>query len=46
MLDYPQGKLDEIFTYTLHTFENNSQFIEEFYFKRNEEWLPKIEKMM
>ncbi len=46
MLDYPQGKLEEIFSYTLHTFENNDQFIEEFYFKRNEEWLPKIEKMM
>ncbi|MBL7874508.1 MAG: TraB/GumN family protein [Cyclobacteriaceae bacterium] len=46
MLDYPQGKLDEIFAYTLHTFENNDLFIEEFYFKRNEEWLPKIEKMM
>jgi uncharacterized protein len=46
MEDYPQGKLDEIFTYTLHAFEDNPQFIEEFYFKRNEEWLSKIERMV
>lgn len=46
MEDYPQGKLEEIFKYTLHAFEDNSQFIEEFYFKRNEEWLPKIERMV
>ncbi len=46
MEDYPQGNLEEIFEYTLHPLENNTQFIEEFYFKRNEEWLPKIEKMM
>jgi len=46
MEDYPQGNLEEIFEYTLHPLENNTQFIEEFYFKRNEEWLPKIEKMV
>lgn len=46
MEDYPEGNLEEIFKYTLHAFEDNSQFIEEFYFKRNEEWLPKIEKMV
>jgi uncharacterized protein YbaP (TraB family) len=46
MEDYPRGKLEEIFKYTLHALENNSQFIEEFYFKRNEEWLPKIERMV
>lgn len=46
MEDYPEGKLEEIFKYTLHAFEDNSQFIEEFYFKRNEEWLPKIERMV
>lgn len=46
MEDYPQGNLEEIFEYTLHPLENNAQFIEEFYFKRNEEWFPKIEKMM
>lgn len=46
MSDYPQGKLEEIFEYTLHPLDNNEKFIEEFYFKRNEEWLPKIEKMV
>jgi len=46
MQDYPQGNLEEIFKYTLHAFENNEQFVEEFYFKRNEEWLPKIERMV
>lgn len=46
MADYPKGKLDEIFAYTLHPTENNPVFLEEFYYKRNEEWLPKIEKMM
>jgi uncharacterized protein len=46
MADYPQGNLQEIFEYTLHPLENNTQFIEEFYFRRNEEWLIKIEKMI
>ncbi len=46
MADYPQGNLEEIFEYTLHPLENNTQFIEEFFFKRNEEWLIKIEKMI
>jgi uncharacterized protein len=43
---YPQESLEEIFEYTLHPVENNPIFIEEFYFKRNQEWMPKIEKMM
>jgi len=46
MKDFPDGDLEEIFTYTLHPFENNPVFVEEFYNKRNEEWLPKIEKML
>ncbi|MBX2916746.1 MAG: TraB/GumN family protein [Cyclobacteriaceae bacterium] len=46
MSDYPQGNLEEIFEYTLHPLDNNQKFIEAFYFKRNEEWLPKIEKMV
>jgi uncharacterized protein YbaP (TraB family) len=46
MGDYPTGNLDEIFEYTLHPTENNPLFLDEFYYKRNEEWLPKIEKMM
>jgi uncharacterized protein len=46
MADYPQGNLQEIFEYTLHPLENNTQFIDEFYYRRNEEWLIKIEKMV
>ena len=46
MADYPAGNLDEIFEYTLHPSENSPLFLEEFYYKRNEEWMPKIEKMM
>ena len=46
MTDYSAGNLEEIFEYTLHPTENNPLFLEEFYYKRNEEWLPKIEKMM
>jgi len=46
MLDYPQGDLDEIYKYTLHPVENNPIFIEEFYTKRNKEWMPKIEKIL
>ncbi len=46
MADYRTGNADEIFDYALHPLENNPRFIEEFYFKRNQEWLPKIEKMM
>lgn len=46
MADYPAGNLEEIFEYTLHPTENSAIFLEEFYYKRNEEWLPKIETMM
>lgn len=46
MADYPKGDLDEMFEFTLHPLENNQAFINEFYFRRNEEWLPKLEKMM
>jgi uncharacterized protein YbaP (TraB family) len=47
MMDsYPEESLEEIFQYTLHPVENNPIFIEEFYYKRNAEWLPKIEKMI
>jgi uncharacterized protein len=45
MMSYPQESLEEIFEFTLHPVENNPIFIDEFYFKRNVEWLPKIEKM-
>ncbi len=43
---FPLGTLDEIFQYSQHPTEGNPIFIEEFYFKRNAEWLPKIEKMV
>jgi len=46
MADYPEGNLEEIFKYTLHPTENSLLFLEEFYYKRNEEWIPKIEKMV
>lgn len=46
MTSYPQEALEEIFDFTLHPVENNPIFVEEFYFKRNLEWLPKLEKMM
>lgn len=42
---YVKGDLDKVFEYSLHPFEKNEVFIEEFYFKRNTEWLPKLEKM-
>ncbi len=45
MSSYPHESLEEIFEFTLHPVENNPIFVDEFYFKRNQEWLPKIEKM-
>lgn len=42
---YLIGDIDRVFEYSLHPFEKNEIFIEEFYSKRNAEWLPKIEKM-
>lgn len=42
---YARGDIDKVFEYSLHPFENNATFIEEFYFKRNQEWLPKLERM-
>ncbi|MBL7853181.1 MAG: TraB/GumN family protein [Cyclobacteriaceae bacterium] len=46
MEDYPHGNLEEIFAYTLHPLDNYESFVNEFYFKRNREWEPKLEKMM
>jgi uncharacterized protein len=43
---YPQGNAAEIFEYTLHPADNNAAFIQAFYTERNQEWLPKIEKMV
>ena len=43
---YLRGDLDKVFEYSLHPTENNPLFIEEFYTKRNLEWLPKINKMI
>ncbi len=46
MSNYPHESLEEIFEFTLHPIENNPLFVDEFYTKRNVEWLPKIEKMV
>ncbi len=46
MVKFPFGTLDEIFEYAQHPTERNPIFIEEFYSKRNAEWLPKIDKMV
>jgi len=46
MADYRAGNLEEIFEYTMHPIENNPAFINEFYVKRNLEWLPKLERMV
>lgn len=43
---YIRGDLDKIFQHSLHPEENDPNFIEEFYGKRNEEWLPKLERMV
>ncbi len=43
---YLRGDLNKVFEYSLHPTENNPIFIEEFYTKRNVEWLPKINKMI
>lgn len=43
---YPYGDPAEIFQYTLHPADNNQQFIDDFYYARNLEWLPKIESFM
>ncbi len=42
---YVKGDIDLVFEYSLHPFENNETFIHEFYYKRNQEWLPKLERM-
>lgn len=44
--EYVDGDLEKIFQYTVHPVENNPVFIEEFYYKRNAEWLPKLDKMV
>lgn len=46
MADYKAGDLEEIFEYTMHPIETNPNFIAEFYAKRNQEWMPKIERMV
>ncbi len=40
---YHTGDLMTVFKYTLHPTENNPHFLEEFYYKRNLEWVPRIE---
>ncbi len=43
---YLAGDLNKVFDYSLHPTEDNPVFIDEFYTKRNMEWLPKIDKMI
>ena len=43
---YLRGDLDKVFEYSLHPTENNPVFIDEFYTQRNQEWMPKIVKMI
>jgi uncharacterized protein YbaP (TraB family) len=43
---YPAGNAEEIFEYTLHPSDNNPEFVQAFYTDRNQEWMPKIEKMV
>ena len=44
--EYPHGDLNKILEFTVHPLDNNPEFIEDFYTKRNQEWLPKLDKMM
>jgi uncharacterized protein YbaP (TraB family) len=43
---FDANDLDKIFSMTLHPTEDHPDFVEEFYTKRNLEWMPKIERMM
>lgn len=43
---FTKGDIDRVFELTVHPFENNETFIEEFYHKRNREWVPKMKDMM
>jgi hypothetical protein len=43
---YHAGDLMSVFRYTLHPTENNPRFLEEFYYKRNLEWVPRIEALI
>jgi hypothetical protein len=43
---YHAGDLMSVFKYTLHPTENNPRFLEEFYYKRNLEWVPRIEAII
>lgn len=45
-VSYLRGDLDAVFQYSLHPTENNPDFIDGFYTRRNLEWMPKIQKMM
>jgi uncharacterized protein YbaP (TraB family) len=46
MTDYRAGNLEEIFEFSMHPIENHPNFVNEFYLKRNQEWLPKIDRMI
>lgn len=43
---FDANDLDKVFALTLHPTEDHPDFVEVFYNVRNQEWMPKIEKMI
>lgn len=43
---FDANDLDKVFALTLHPTEDHPDFVEVFYSQRNQEWMPKIEKMI
>lgn len=43
---FPKGNAEDVYRFTQHAAENSPRFLEEFYFKRNDEWIPKIDRMI
>jgi uncharacterized protein YbaP (TraB family) len=43
---FPKGNAEDVYRFTQHAAEDSPQFLEVFYYKRNEEWLPKIDRMV
>lgn len=43
---FPKGNAEDVYRFTQHAAENSPRFLEEFYFKRNDEWVPKIDRMV
>lgn len=43
---FPRGNAEDVYRFTQHATEDSPRFLEVFYYKRNEEWLPKIDRMV